>query len=208
MVTAIVRRRAGHGLYPARPGMQQNSGAKRRKLPEHLSHDEVLTMLRAADGPQARLLMLIMFRAGLRVSEALGVTRADVRVTDGQPVLHVRQGKGSKPRMVPLHPDLIAAFDTALGYLPKGDGPIIPAHRATAWRWVKAAQAQATAAGELHEGREVGDHTFRHSAARHWLANGVPINVVSRWLGHAPIQTTLIYLDVLPDQLGMMRRIP
>ena len=129
MVTAIVRGRGGHGLYPARPGMQQISGAKRRKLPEYLSHEEVQAMLQAADGPQARLLMLVMFRAGLRVSEALGVTRADIRIMDGQPVLYVRQGKGNKPRMVPLHPDLIAAFDPALGYLPKGDGPIIPAHR-------------------------------------------------------------------------------
>ena len=123
-------------------------------------------------------------------------------------MLHVREGKGNKPRMVPMHPDLIAAFDTALGYLPKGDGPIIPAHRGTAYRWVKAAQARATAAGELQEGRRIGFRIFRHSAARHWLANGVPINVVSRWLGHARIQTTSIYLEVLPDQLGMMNRVP
>lgn len=136
------------------------------------------------------------------------MTRAEIRIMDGQPVLHVRQGNGNKPRTVPLHSDLIAAFDTALGNLAKGDGPIIPVHRATAYLWVKAAQARATAAGELQVGRDVGDHTFRHSAARNRLANGVPINVVSRWLGHASIQTTLVYLDVLTNKRGLMSRAP
>ncbi len=49
---------------------------------------------------------------------------------------------------------------------------------------------------------------LRHSAARHWLASGIPINVVSRWLGHASLQTTLIYLEVLPDPLGDIERVP
>ena len=49
---------------------------------------------------------------------------------------------------------------------------------------------------------------MRHSAARHWLSSGIPINVVSRWLGHASLQTTLVYLEILPDPLGEMGRVP
>ena len=60
----------------------------------------------------------------------------------------------------------------------------------------------------LSVGRKVGTHTLRHSAARHWLSSGIPINVVSRWLGHASLQTTLIYLEILPDPLGEMGRVP
>ena len=48
----------------------------------------------------------------------------------------------------------------------------------------------------------MGTHTLRHSAARYWLSSGIPINVVSRWLGHASLQTTLVYLEILPDPLG------
>ena len=60
----------------------------------------------------------------------------------------------------------------------------------------------------IAEGRKVGTHTLRHSAARLWLASGIPVNVVSRWLGYASIQTTLVYLEVLPDPLGEMERVP
>ena len=62
-------------------------------------------------------------------------------------------------------------------------------------------------ATNISSGRSVGTHTLRHSAARHWLASGVPINHVSRWLGHASIQTTLIYLEILPDPSGYMDRV-
>ena len=49
---------------------------------------------------------------------------------------------------------------------------------------------------------------MRHSAARHWLSSRIPINVVGRWLGHANLQTTLVYLEILPDPLGEMGRVP
>ena len=67
---------------------------------------------------------------------------------------------------------------------------------------------RAVALGAMSAGRKVGTHTLRHSAARHWLSSGIPINVVSRWLGHAGLQTTLVYLEILPDPLGEMGRVP
>ena len=73
------------------------------------------------------------------------------------------------------------------------------------WRPAKAERAVEIEA--IPEGRKVGTHTLRHSAARHWLSSGIPINVVSRGLGHAGLQTTLIYLEILPDPLGEMGRV-
>ncbi len=84
-------------------------------------------------------------------------------------------------------------------------GPYSPS---TAWRWVKIALKRAVELNQIPYGRKVATHTLRHSAARHWLASGVPINVVSRWLGHASLQTTLIYLEILPDPSGYMERVP
>ena len=46
------------------------------------------------------------------------------------------------------------------------------------------------------------------SCPRHWLASGIPINVVSRWLAHSNLATTLIYLEILPDSLDDMARLP
>ena len=51
-------------------------------------------------------------------------------------------------------------------------------------------------------------HTLRHSYARHLLMNGTQINYLSRWLGHSSIQTTLIYLELVPDPSGSLDRVP
>ncbi len=206
---------------------QQDALAKRRTggdLPEYLEVPEISGLLQSAPHAQARLLILLQWRAGLRVSEALQVQ--DLRLDDDNPVLQVRRGKGKKPRSVPVHPELRAALQSAMAYgrLVRR-GPVIGRgertrpwrgsadelhgpHRSTAWRWVQEALERAVQLGRIPGGRRVGTHTLRHSAARHWLASGIPINVVQRWLGHALLATTLIYLEILPDPLGDMNRVP
>ena len=57
-------------------------------------------------------------------------------------------------------------------------------------------------------GREVSTHTLRHSYARHLLMNGIPINYLSCWLGHSSIQTTLVYLELVPDPTGSLALVP
>ena len=109
---------------------------------------------------------------------------------------------------MPGHPELVAGLRNAITYGCIRRGCIINAKRSTAWRWVKAALIRAQASGSVPQGEKVGTHTLRHSGARHWLASGIPINVVSRWLGHASLQTTLIYLEILPDPTGYMDKVP
>ena len=43
---------------------------------------------------------------------------------------------------------------------------------------------------------------------RQWLLDDVPINVVSKWLGHANLQTTMVYLELVADPGGFMERVP
>ena len=57
-------------------------------------------------------------------------------------------------------------------------------------------------------GRKIGTHTLQHSYARHLLMNNIQINYPSRWLGHSSIQTTLIYLELVPDPSGSLDRAP
>ena len=83
-----------------------------------------------------------------------------------------------------------------------------------AWRgktpgaWLKTAVAACEQAGQIAPGRKIGTHTLRHSYARHLLTYGVPINYLSRWLGHANLGTTLIYLELLPDPAGALSGVP
>ena len=203
---AIARRRRPRGQHPKR--VDQSQELQPKPLPQYLEAHEVQAIIRASDDPRARLLMTEQWRAGLRVSEALALEVADLSLDAEQPTIRVRSGKGRKSRIVPVHPDLRAAFSMALAYGNVSEGRIIVVHRTTAWRWVQKAVERAEQLGAIPLGREVGTHTFRHSYARHLLMNGIPINYLSRWLGHSSIQTTLIYLELVPDPTGSLAMVP
>lgn len=204
--TAIARRRKPRGQYPKKS--RQPAETVGKKLPEYLEAHEVQSIIRAADDPRARLLMMEQWRAGLRVSEALTLEVADLSLDAELPTLRVRHGKGKKSRVVPVHPELAAVFSMALSYGSVSEGRIIDVHRTTAWRWVQKAHVRAEQLGAIPVGREIGNHTLRHSYARHLLMNGIPINYLSKWLGHSSIQTTLIYLELVPDPTGSLAAVP
>ena len=165
-------------------------------------------MIATASIPKAKLLFLLQWRAGLRVSEALAVTAADLMLDSEKPTLRVRRGKGGKARIVPVHPELQNALQVLLDFGDVGDRRIIDVSRSTAWRWVTSTVAEAQTLSRFPTGRKVGTHTLRHSYARHLLRNGIPINYLSRWMGHSSIQTTLIYLELEPDPSGALSQVP
>jgi integrase/recombinase XerD len=209
MTTALARRRGGRGLYTKLDAVQQLSDKKSRKpqlLPEYLIQEEVNALLRSSPHPRARMVMLLQWRAGLRISEALGLEYADLQLQGERATLKVRweTAKGAKERVVPVHPELRLALEN----WPIQRGRLVDATPSTAWRWVKEAQRRAESVGALAVGKSIGTHTLRHSFARHVLASGVPINRLQVWLGHSSLQTTLIYLQLVPDAMGMIERVP
>ena len=204
--TALTRRRRPRGRHPKKTEQSDQSGAKR--IPQYLEAHEVNAIIKAAPSPRAKLLMLEQWRAGLRVSEALDLEVRDLSLDTTHPTLRVRDGKGGRSRLVPVHPELHSALTTALAYGNINQGKLVKAHPTTAWRWVRAAVKRAEELGVLPPGKHIGTHTLRHSYARHYLINGVPINYLSRWLGHSSIQTTLIYLELVPDPIGSVATIP
>ena len=143
------------------------------------------------------------------MSEALALEVRDLSLDSGLPTIHVRRGKGAKPRIVPVHSELHSGLSSSLqfGNIAQGDR-LIKASRSTADRWIRAAKSKAEEAGAIPAGRRISSHTLRHSYARHLLVNGIPINYLSRWLGHSSIQTTLIYLELVPDPTGSLAAVP
>ena len=109
----VPRNRRLRGQHPKPRGDQQKPS---RKLPEYLVAHQVEALIRAAPNPRARLLFLIEWRAGLRISEALALEARDLSLEGDLPSLHVREGKGSKPRIVPVHPELRMALNSALEF--------------------------------------------------------------------------------------------
>ena len=201
------RTRRPRGQHPKKA--EQSAVAVEKKLPEYIDAHEVNALLRAAPNPRARLLMMIEWRAGLRVSEALALEVGDLSLDVEPPTIRVRQGKGRKAHIVPVHPELHSALTSALQFGNIGqEDKIVRASRSTADRWIRQAQARAQKDRAIAAGRRISNHTLRHSYARHLLMNGIPINFLSRWLGHSSIQTTLIYLELVPDPSGSLVAVP
>ena len=143
MTTTVPSRRRPRGIHRKPGDLQQNPGAKGFTLLEYLEAHEVNALIAAAPNPQARLLILEQWRAGLRVSEALALETRDLYLDTERPTLRVRQDKGRRSRVVPAHPELQAALIAATNFGRVGDGPLIPVARVTAWRWVQKAVGRA-----------------------------------------------------------------
>ncbi len=209
MTTALATWPEGKPVRKNRHVRQRTGGTVAQQLPDYLLPDQVEALMKQAPNAQAEVLMLTQWRAGLRISEALGLEVADLDFADdgNNATLRVRRGKGNKPRFVPLHPELAAALKT---YIRMGNirrGKVFSTTRSTAWRWMQSSLEKAKELNQIPQDKEAGTHVLRHSAARHWLSCGVPINAVSLWLGHRHLETTLIYLRLRPDPHSFMDRV-
>ena len=154
-------------------------------------------------GP-AQLYALLLWRTGLRRAEALALRWYDILLAD-PPMLVVKRGKGGKGRMVPIHPELAAA----LGMMPRGrlEDPVFGFSVRTADRIIRTAIEESgldqESTGTVQ--RRPSTHSLRHSAARHWLNSGRPVNQVAAWLGHSSPKVTLdTYLPLSPGELSHM----
>ena len=153
---------------------------------------------------RARVAALIMWRSGLRIGETVALEWRDIDATAGS--LLVRRGKGGRGRTVPLHLDLASLFPN----WPTAYGPrdlVVGLTRKTSLRRLRAGIEHAgldqESTGAVRQ--KAGAHSLRHSAARHWLTTaGIPLNVVSQWLGHATPEVTLrTYLPIVGSSHSM-----
>ena len=169
--------------------------AKRpKKLPLVLSQDEVHAVLEAITDPQHRVIAMTLYAAGLRVSEAVSLRIADI---DSQRMLlHVVQGKGGKDRLVTLSPLLLHNLRCHFKrYRPRHW--LFPSSRYPDRHVTKDAVANAIAAvRHVVAGKPVSPHTMRHCFATHLLESGTDLRTVQALLGHASINSTVIYTHV------------
>ena len=149
MATTALSTRRARGINPKGRVFQQSPREKGCSLPEYLEAPEVNALIAAAPNPQARLVMLEQWRAGLRVSEALALETRDLHLDTERPTWRVRQGKGRKARVVPVHPELQTAFIAATSFGAVGQGRLGDARRVTSWRRVQQAMERAAGAGRF-----------------------------------------------------------
>jgi len=175
------------------PGLVQQIpfGKRPRILPCVLSRDEVLSLFEAATAGRDRTLLRTAYAAGLRVSEVVHLQVQDI--DSARMVLHIRQAKGLKDRLVPLSPVLLAELRDywrhsrpAVWLFPGQDGN---SHLSIAW--VQRVCHRAVLRAGLS--KKASMHTLRHSYATHLMEAGVDLLTLQRLLGHRNLQTTARY---------------
>lgn len=196
----------------ADPTLQIAAPKLPRRLPKSLTEQDVECLLNAPDvqaplGLRDRAMLEVLYATGLRVSELVGLTVAQVSLDMG--VVRV-MGKGSKERLVPLgeealdwlrryleqaRPVLLSGkLSDALFVTQRGDGMT----RQMFWYLIK---KHAVQGGVL---KPLSPHTLRHAFATHLLNHGADLRVVQLLLGHADISTTQIYTHVARERLKQL----
>ncbi len=173
-----------------------------RPLPEVLSGTEVRRLLEAFRRPKYRMLVMTMYGAGLRVSEACRLRPPDIDA--GRMLIHVRLGKGRKDRFVALSRRLLAALrvywrtERPRDYFFPGRDQVGHIQPESVRRALHCAVVDAGLQ------KRVTPHLLRHSFATHLLETGTDVTVIQALLGHAQIATTAHYAKVTN---GLMARV-
>ena len=171
------------------------------KLPVVLSRGEVEALLAAMSTPTFRALAMVMYGAGLRISEACALQVSDIDAD--RHVIKVRHGKGNRERYVTLGPRLLVALRAYWAATRPPRPYLFPADDARSpieQHRVRTAVKAAVVASGL--GKRVTPHVLRHSFATHLLEAGTDIRVIQALLGHASIRTTMRYAHVSPAHLA------
>lgn len=184
-----------------------------RSLPKTLSEQDVDLLLSAPDVSDLiqfrdKVMLEILYAAGLRVSELVGLTLQQINLRQG--LVRVT-GKGKKERLVPLGETAVEWLDNYLkqgrGLLLDGQSDVVfPSNRGqqmtrqTFWHRIKFYAKVAGISAELSP------HTVRHAFATHLLNHGADLRVVQLLLGHSDLSTTQIYTHVAQARLQSLHQ--
>lgn len=169
------------------------------KLPDILSSDEVHRIIQSANGIKYRTLLMVIYSAGLRVSEALNLKISDI--DSDRMTLHIRCAKGGKDRYVILSPVVYRALGDYWKAC-KFKELVFPSryniHKSLSSN--KASSVFQEAKRKAGITKSGGIHSLRHGFATHLLESGADIFTIKTLLGHSSIQSTVRYLDVVPHR--------
>ena len=202
---AILLDAAGRRRSPALPGYLAGRAPRNKGIeypPDPPRPEEIVIVMRQAGhdrhGLRLRALIAVLWRAGLRISEALALSETDIDASRGSVL--VRHGKGDKRREAGMDQfgfDQLAAWQVHRVMLPPGplfcviDGQT----RGRRWSATSARSELRDLAAASGVRRRFAPHQLRHAHAVELAREGVAVNIIQRQLGHTDLGTTSTYLQ-------------
>lgn len=182
---------------------KRHAGKQPRRLPRDLTDDQVAQVWAAIGSLRDRAWFVLLWRAGLRVGELVGLRLDDLLAapTDSQPARVRVLGKGQKERLVLLSADAYAVLAAWLGQRPASDVANVFLNDRGQPLTVSGIEWLLRQYGQ-QAGVTLTPHQLRHTFARQVTEAGMPITSLSKLLGHAQITTTQIYTAGADPQLA------
>lgn len=175
------------------PGMFGRDGG--RKYLNQSEREAFFRVVETDPDPAGKAFCLTLFFTGCRISEALNLTVDLVDLTEKALVFRTLKRRGKDHfRSVPIPDTLAVQFRQLLTTRPS-DGLVWEMSRTTAYRLIK----HHLAVAGIH-GVKASPKGLRHGYAVACVSRNVPLTTVKKWLGHARLETTAIYLDVIGDE--------
>lgn len=167
---------------------------KAKQLPRLFTQQEITAILNSLSNKKHKVMVMLGYGAGLRVSEIVALKTADI--DSKRMSLFIRAAKGKKDRMVALSPVLLVMLrEYAHDYKPERSGYLFEGSNKgqpySTRSLQEVLQSAKTKAGIIKSGSI---HSLRHSFATHLLDKGTDVTMIQKLLGHNDIKTTLIYL--------------
>ena len=170
---------------------------KPKKLPTVLGKSEVWKLIQSIKNGKHRLMISLMYGAGLRVSELINLKICDLVLDNGYGF--VRNGKGGKDRIFVIDSLLIPVINNLIEIEELDfNGLLFISSRARKYsvRTLQVIVKRAAKQACLENWKEVHPHTLRHSFATHLIKNGYDVTNVQAMLGHKSPETSMIYVHM------------
>lgn len=186
-----------------------------KSIPKALSIEDALTALEVVEelsdeawvGKRDKALLALLYGCGLRLGEALQLSRDDgTRALQADSTL-VISGKGNKQRLVPVLPavgDAIRNYLALCPYKLDGDAPLFLGVRGKRLNPAIAQKQVRDVRALLNLPASATPHAFRHSFATHLLGGGGDLRTIQELLGHASLSSTQRYTEVDGEHLSMV----
>ena len=178
---------------------------KQKTLPTVMTVSEVHQLVSAVSQHHNAALLWTLYSLALRLEEGLNLQVSDI--DSGRMTLHIHRGKGAKDRLLPLPLSTLQVLrnywrqhrNTQLIFPANGRNRKSAAPAVTSMNARSIQDCVKLAAKAIGIRKSISPHTLRHSMATHLFERGASLCWIQKFLGHANLKTTLIYLHLTDD---------
>jgi len=176
---------------------------KENKMPAVLTKDEIKRLINSINNKKSKLMISLMYAAGLRVSELVNLKIENLDMDEK--IGHIRQAKGKKDRIFNIPSFLFKKLKKQIQNQKKINSDFLfsgPKGKLSPRNLQKIVNK---AAKKANITKKVSCHTLRHSFATHLLESGTDIRKIQELLGHANLSTTQIYTHISTEEIKKIR---